>query len=242
MPSKADQVRAMLAQCTEDERRAIFAHLRQEFGIHQIERDLNVQAEVILEAIHRASDLSLRGVRGLIAEASWKLEVLERLDGWKDVTEDGDFTYDFKVKDKRGIVTVQVKMQRQVRQAPMLAKKLWTRDGHDTYVVETQKTRTGVHEDGGNTRPYRFGEFDILAVSMHPSTRDWSRFMYTVGTWLLEKPDNATHINTLQPVSGQPDGNWTDDFATCVEWLRSGRKQKIWVPKPTQAQLFGGTS
>ena len=28
------------------------------------------------------------------------------------------------------------------------------------------------------TRPYRFGEFDILAVSMHPSTNDWNRFMY----------------------------------------------------------------
>lgn len=39
------------------------------------------------------------------------------------------------------------------------------------YVVETPRTRGGKDlTSGEDTRPYRYGEFDILAVSMHPST------------------------------------------------------------------------
>jgi hypothetical protein len=47
------------------------------------------------------------------------------------------------------------------------------------YAVEVQKTRSG-EKKGQKTRPYRFGDFDILAVNLHPTTGDWKRFVYTV--------------------------------------------------------------
>ena len=39
------------------------------------------------------------------------------------------------------------------------------------YVAETKRTRGGVDlVTGQKTRPYRFGDFDILAVCLQPST------------------------------------------------------------------------
>lgn len=40
----------------------------------------------------------------------------------------------------------------------------------EVFMTETQKTRTGTDGEENQTRPYRYGEFDILAVSMQPST------------------------------------------------------------------------
>ena len=70
-----------LPRCTPNQRKEIFAYLRREFPIHEIEQKLNVQAEVICEAIHRASDLTLRGVRGVIAEAAFEVSVIKNLSG-----------------------------------------------------------------------------------------------------------------------------------------------------------------
>jgi len=71
----------------------------------------------------------------------------------------------------------------------------------------------------------RFGEFDILAVSMHPSTRDWSMFHYTVANWLVRVENDSNQIEKLQPVLAEPDDlTWTADFMTAVRWFRSGTK------------------
>ncbi len=64
-------IKKQLAKCTEEERRDVFESLRRDFYIHPLEKKLNVRAEVILEAIDRASDLTLRGIRGVIAEAAF---------------------------------------------------------------------------------------------------------------------------------------------------------------------------
>src|SRR5205085_4298362 len=95
------------------------------------------------------------------------------------------------------------------------------------YVVETQKSRKGVDVEGNDTRPYRFGEFDILAVSMEPVTRDWKSFRFTLGRWLLPRPDNSKLMRKYQPVSFMPDEDWTDSLATCLEWLASGVEKTI---------------
>ncbi len=95
------------------------------------------------------------------------------------------------------------------------------------FVVETQKTRTGKNADGEATRPYRFGEFDILGVSMHPSTGNWNRFMYTPAGWLLPRKKEDGLINVFQPVSNEPNDDWTDDFLTAVSWFRGGMKKTI---------------
>jgi len=66
------KIQSLLAQYSTEERHEVFKILRKEFPIHDLERKLNASAEVILEAIARSSDLTLRGVRGVIAEAAFK--------------------------------------------------------------------------------------------------------------------------------------------------------------------------
>jgi hypothetical protein len=69
---------------------------------------------------------------------------------------------------------------------------------------------------GEDTRPYRFGEFDILAVSMHPSTRDWGIFMYTVADWLLPRPGDKQLMLKFQPVGKIPDDRWTANLEEAI--------------------------
>lgn len=105
----------------------------------------------------------------------------------------------------------------------------------EVFMTETQKTRTGT--DGEDqTRPYRCGEFDILAVSMQPSTGKWDRYMYTVGRWLLPGKNDG-EIATLQPVSKAPDGWWTDDFRVAAQWFRAddaGKRLKVAAKAPVK--------
>ena len=146
---------------------------------------------------------------------------LHKLEGWQDITPSGDFPYDFLIEDRIGQIKLQVKMQRKERGHPKV-----TRSGK--YVVETQRTRGGIDAaTGESTRPYRFGEFDVLVVSMHPSTGDWGRFMFTVGNWLIPRRGASTQLEVMQPVSIIPDDDWTDDLLTCIEWFRSGRIKTI---------------
>lgn len=118
--TKKDEVIKLLQACTEQERLEIFQYLRKTIPIHAIEAKLNTQAEVILEAIDRASDLTLRGIRGIIAEAAFLVEVLAKLKGWNDVTPPGDAPYDLLIEDKIGRVSIQVKMQRKERGQPKI--------------------------------------------------------------------------------------------------------------------------
>ncbi len=228
--SSLNDLKRLLEALTEKQRREVFDHLRDEFHIHSLEAKLNARAEVILEAIDRASDLTLRGIRGVIAEAAFKLNIVPKLGGWECLPLEGDFSYDFLLKDPVGPVRVQVKMQRLKDHRPMFANQGYQYLPSDMYVVETQRTRGGKDpRTGEDTRPYRFGEFDILAVSMHPSSNDWSAFMYTVCDWLLPRPENASLILKFQPVAKAPNDRWTDDLKKCVEWFRSGQKKRIWT-------------
>ena len=231
MDDRVNEIERLLKACTEVQRREIFDYLRREFPIHPLEAKLNTQAEVILEAIDRASDLTLRGIRGVIAEASFKLNVVTSLRGWRNETLEGDFPFDFLLRDSRGAVRIQVKMQRLKDHRPMMASQGYRYLPADMYVVETQRTRGGVDpQTKQQTRPYRFGEFDILAVSMHPSTNSWSTFMYTVSDWLIPRPEDASLMLKFQPVAKIPNLNWTDNFNQCVRWFRSGEKKQIWQP------------
>ncbi len=209
-----------LAKLSQEDRRRVFEDLRKEFPIHELERDFGVPAEVILEAISRASDLTKRGVLGVIAEAIFATEVLPALEGWTDmVTKVGDYAYDFAITDGNP-VRVQVKRQRRVRGAPMLGPS-------GMYVVETQRTRGGQTSGGEKTRPYRFGDFDILAVCMQPSTGNWTDFRYTVQRWLIPDRMNAAFLRTLQYIPHHPNIDWTSDFEECIRWFRSGEIKKV---------------
>jgi len=217
--SNKDEILKLLEQCSSEERREIFNHLRKEFPIHPLEANLNTQAEVILEAMARSSDLTMRGIRGIIAEAAFLVDILQKMEGWKTIEIAGDASYDFLIADVVGQISIQVKMQRREKGIPLV------RAGK--FVVETQRTRSGKDATGGATRPYRFGDFDILAVSLHPSTNDWTRFMYTVASWLRPRASDTKQLEVFQPIPEQANEDWTDDLGTCIDWFRSGKRRTI---------------
>ncbi len=210
--SEVEEIRALLAKCSDEQRLEIFQHLRETISIHPFEAAINAKAEVILEALARAPDLTIRGIRGIVGEATFAVEVGSQLKGWNDVTPVGNHSYDAALADAVGTVRVQVKMQRRTKFKPLL------RGG--VGVVEVQRTRSGM-KAGVATRPYRFGEFDILAVCMEPSHGRWNSFLYAPERWLLPRPDDEKLVMILQPLSLLPDSVWTDDFAQAVRRLRS---------------------
>jgi len=212
---KLQEIWRSLREVSKEDRARVFERLRREFPVHSLEKEWNVSADLILEAISRSSDLTKRGVRGVIAEAAFEQSVVKPLtdQGWKDSTPTGDHPYDFLLADQSGPVKVQVKMQRLEKKVP----KHW---GHNSqfYVVETQKTRSGKDKKGGSTRPYQFGEFDVIAVSLHPSSGDWTKFRYTVANWLLPRPNKGKNlIQVSQPVPTMASTDWCDDFMTAVQ-------------------------
>jgi len=231
----------LIDKCSDDERRAILAHLRTH---HPLETKWGVTADAILTAIARASDLSLRGVRGLIAEAAFEQFVLPTLGTeWSAAAVEGNQAYDFalcRLTDNLR-VHVQVKLQRSERHNPLQASKSLRRKLRNPpeklYIVEVQKTRGGKKrsklsesgpEESIETRPYRFGEFDVIAVNLHPSTGDWKLFMYTVGNWLLPSPEAKRLIATLQPVAAVSDDFWTDNLTSCIERFLSGESRTLY--------------
>lgn len=177
---------------------------------------------MILEAVHRAPELTRRMLRGVIADAAFRTFVVPVIqpNGWRDVTPEGNFAFDYKLDDGAGPVTVQVKLQRSERGAPVVKKGERFGFGPEVFMTETQKTRTGTDGKENQTRPYRYGEFDILAVSMQPSTGQWDRYMYTLGRWLLPGKQDGD-IATLQPVTMEPGEFWTDDFRIAAQWFRA---------------------
>ena len=122
-PVQADEQRSRnqtpLEPCSRAQRREIFRFLRREFPIHALETQLNTKAEIILEAIARAGGLTLRMMRGVIAEAAFRVEVVKRLKGWQSTIEPKSLAYDFRLMDERGAVRVQVKLQRSRDNRPM---------------------------------------------------------------------------------------------------------------------------
>ncbi len=226
--SDVSEVLRLIEELPESEQKQVFSALRQKIPIHQMEKTLMAPAETILEAIARSSDLTVRGIEGIIAESSFAVEIVPTLAGLAAQPIFGDQAYDFLLADQVGQVRVQVKMQRRKTRLPLRASDVqksrnWP---SDHFVVETQRTRAGTSSEGTSTRPYRFGSFDILAVSMGASQRRWSAFMYTVERWLLPAAD-PTCLLTYQPVPAARSDFWTDDFAECLRWFRSGIDKRI---------------
>jgi hypothetical protein len=227
------KISEILEQCSDEERKALFKALRATHQIHELETVFGAPAEIILEAIHRAPELTRRMLRGVIADAAFAQFTIPMLaeHGWKDVTPPGNFTFDHVLDDGKGKVSVQVKLQRSAKQkAEITTGRNYGGIAPGLFIVETQKTRGGTKKgsDGQeeNTRPYRFGDFDVLAVSLQPSGQKWSSFRYTVGRW-LRPGSNANDIHTYQPVAMGPNDDWTDDFAEVAKWFRSDVKKTI---------------
>jgi hypothetical protein len=231
MTDALETLRQQIDQCTEGEREILFDYLKTRVPPHPLEKEWGVDAEIILTAISRSSDLTKRGVRGIIAEAVFERSVLASLKGWTGVKFVEDRPYDFLIRSgdlKQREVRIQVKLQRMLKQQPMFAFEANRHYPNDLHVVEVQKTRGGFDpQTNQDTRPYRFGEFDILAVNLHPSTHDWNRFLYTLSDWLIPRHPNAALIEIFQPVPTSPNEVWTGSLASCLNWLAAGEKKRI---------------
>ena len=129
-------------------------------------------------------------------------------------------------------VRIQVKLQRREAGVPKpystRARALLNCPLGTMHVVEVQKTRSG-ERAGKKTRPYDFGDFDILGVNLHPSTGDWSRFLYTVARWLLPRKEQRHLIEIFQPVPQNPDDYWTDEPERCLDWFLAGTRRRLYA-------------
>ena len=233
MTKLTDEACRLIEQASEEERRIILAYLRERVPLHALETEWRTTAEEILTAISRSSDLTLRGIRGILAEAVFEKRLRPKInaEGWSTAKIVGDQPYDFLIQREQAQVRIQVKLQRKERGEP---KEYAARSRTSLrcppgkiYVVEVQKTRSG-EKNGEKTRPYRFGDFDILSVNLHPVTGDWERFVFTVGSWLLPRPKEPNLIEIFQPVPDTPDEYWTDDLSQCIEWFLSGTTKKLY--------------
>jgi hypothetical protein len=237
MKESLETLKRQIDECPVEERQSLAHHLAIGLPRHPLEDEWGVDADTILSAIRRSSDLTKRGVRGIIAEAVFEREVLPTIAslGWKSgTTPAGDWPFDALLEKAGRSVRIQIKLQRLEAGTP---KQYYPKQYADEfYVVEVQKTRSGKKRSGASgtsqapdvaTRPYRFGDFDILAVNMHPATRRWNDFRYTVANWLLPRPADNTLIEIFQPVCLQANNVWTDDIAICLQWLTSGEKRLI---------------
>jgi hypothetical protein len=210
--SRVSKIEAIIAKCTPKERSAVLRSVQKLIPRHPFEIRMNAPADIILDALERSSDLIVRGVRGVVGEAVFVRQVIPRLRSWKNITTTGDHPYDVALQDRIGTVRIQIKMQRRAKGKPMIR--------NNCAVVEVQRTRTGIRA-GEQTRPYRFGEFDILAVCVEPSTGNWNSFRYIPEHWLEARKTDASLIDILQPVSIKADKIWTDDFEIAVSRMRS---------------------
>jgi len=223
---------ALVDSLTVAEKQVVLQYLRRTLPPHPMEERLKASAETLLEAIKRASPLTIRGIEGILAEASFAMEVLPTLKDWADIPPEEDAPYDFLLTDRHASppVRLQVKMQRRRRHEPWMANQAMksTRSWPaDYFVVEVQRTRGGKNSAGEGTRPYRFDEFDVLAVSLGAAKGEWRDFTYTVARWLLPEPGDPTRILKYQPVAPTDNDDWTTDFVTAVRRHRSGIARTI---------------
>ena len=216
MPDELDDLIERIQYLDRAGKQQIFDAIKDEIAVHRLEEHFGISVQIICEAIIRAGDLTQRGIRGVIAETVFSLDIVPHIPGWRDETPVGDFPYDALLVNDGSRVRVQVKMQRKERGEPLMRAR--TKNGpRDHYIVEVQRTRTG-NRDGERTRPYRFSEFDLLAVCMQPSTGNWRHFLYTPTTALQPK-EGGQEIQTFQfvpPYPAENDPLWTSNIETAL--------------------------
>jgi hypothetical protein len=247
MSEKTENIKKLIESLTPSELESLALYFRSMISRHPLEEKWGITYDLILDAIHRSQDIVQRGVRGVIAEAVFEAKVLPTIKGWHAVPVVGDLPYDFKIRNDGREIKIQLKLQRTQGGRPLTRPFF----GPDTFIVEVQKTRSGtrrqskvrissksVSAEPQKTRPYQFGDFDIIAVNMQPSTGDWARFMYTVGSWLIPRATDKTLIEIMQPVSRNRSKFWTDSIEECIGWLTSRRKNVIFDVDAAKRKLL----
>jgi hypothetical protein len=131
MSESLTAISKLIDECSEEDRRAIRLYLRR-LAPHPLEREWGIDADTILSAISRSSDLTKRGVRGIIAEAVFVNEVIPTVagSGWKPVEFSGDYPYDALLKKGDLPARIQVKLQRLEEGVPNPITRNTMKGGH----------------------------------------------------------------------------------------------------------------
>ena len=84
MSHLTEQILELMDQCDEEEKRTVLDYFRHRVAPHPLEHEWGTTAHAILTAIARSSDLTKRGVRGILAEATFEETALATsiLCGW----------------------------------------------------------------------------------------------------------------------------------------------------------------
>jgi hypothetical protein len=221
----------ILKKCNKSQLDVLCKHLNIKPFTHPIEKLINVKAEILLNSLVRSSYITLNGIRGIIAESTFNDIVVKNSKRWRDIPAGAQNPYDFILEDDIGQVRIQIKLQRKVDNLPWIRK-----DG--CAVVETYRTRSGKTKEGESSRPYRYGEFDLLGVCMEPSEGTWESFLYIPQKYLECEKGNIKFLNKLQSVPLTPKDNWTASLDEAVELFRKD-PSKIFIAskKPEQFEF-----
>lgn len=215
-------------------RRDLLKLLKAEFP-HSLEHAWGVSAEVILESIARSSDFTQRGIRGVIAESVFVTDVLPRaLKGtaWQIVEDhvSGNIPFDALVRHGASGKSVRIQVKNQRRETNRTTGRMEPKEKKGCWVVEVQKTRSG-EKYGEKTRPYRFADFDLLAVCMYPSSGDWTKFAYCASQMLEARPDANTLVEIFQLIPKKlPSSAWSASLVETLELCRTSRGRGIAWP------------
>lgn len=213
MPDDLEALIARVGQMDRASKQQIFEAIKDDIAVHRLEEHFGISAQIICETIYRAGDLTQRGIRGMIAETVFCTDIAPHISGWGYEEAGPELPYDAVLFNGNRRVRIQVKLQRKELGVPLMRSKV-RRGPKDFYIVEVQRTRTGERK-GEKTRPYRFGQFDLLAVCMQPSTTDWRKFLYIPMSCLLPKkglPDEVATYQFVPPYPAAGDPEWTNDI------------------------------
>src|SRR5271170_5715289 len=120
MSELTDEICELIDRSSEEERRLVLKYLRQRVPLHPLEREWATTAEAILTAIARSTDLTLRGIRGILAEATFGEIILPKMEshGWNVIPILGDQAFDFLLEKNAARIRIQVKLQRKEKGVP----------------------------------------------------------------------------------------------------------------------------
>jgi len=226
-----EKILSILKRCDKNQIEILSKHLDLKPFSHPLEKLINVKAEILLDSLLRSSYITLNGIRGIIAESTFNDILVKNSKRWKDIPAGAQNPYDFILEDNAGQVRIQIKLQRKVENLPWIRK-----DG--CAVVETERTRSGKTKDGESSRPYRYGEFDLLGVCMEPSHGVWESFLFIPQKYLDPHKDDIRYLNKLQSVPLSPKNNWTDNLDEAVELFRKDPSKIFIAPnRPKQFEF-----
>lgn len=246
------EVKDAVEKLSVTDRKLFLDEIRTIQPIHSLEKEWNITAEFVLEAIARSQDITKRGVRGIIAELAFSEYILKKMNPpWVETQNLGaDLAYDSELINGTKKIHIQTKNQRLVKGIPLGPTKTAIKFNPELegwFIAETQKTRTGKKKKSKDendpnaeieevlTRPYRFGEFHILSVCMQPShpQKSWKSFMFCPALALIPSAKDPAIIATFQPVPPSPMYCWTDDLQQCIDWVLDPKTMPAkFVPKP----------